>query len=66
LADANQVEAIGKPGETDVVRGDAQSGCAKPALAFFDRLPAFLKRRQVPPFASAADRPKPAPLSVEC
>jgi hypothetical protein len=63
--DPDQGEAFGEVGQTDVVGGIADSGGGKAPLAFFDRLPALVERREVPALAGRTDDPEPPLPRVE-
>ena len=64
-ADADQLESVAKPRETDVVGRHAHVGAAKGALALLDRLPTLLERREIPSPAVMSRRPTAVPTRVE-
>ncbi len=63
-SDAHELEPSAKAREPDVVGRHPQTRAAEETLAFVDRLPAFLERREIPPPAPRADHPQPSLLRV--
>jgi hypothetical protein len=64
-ADTDQLSALADLGEPDVVGGEALRRIVELLLAFLDRLPALVQRRQVPAPAALTDDPQPPLLLVE-
>src|SRR5262245_34154056 len=59
FSDAHELSAVTQLGEPDVVRGRAQTRIPIETLRLFDRLPALLERREVPPLALRTHDPQP-------
>ena len=65
LADPYEREAGPVSQERDVGRGLLDQRRLRKARAFVERLPSFLERTEIPPSASWAHSPQPAPREVE-
>src|SRR5215217_3942921 len=64
-SDPDEIEAVTSSGHADVVGGHAKARLTEQALAFFDRLPSLLERRQVPSLAFPAYDPQPSARGIE-
>src|SRR5215204_5390667 len=65
LTDANELRAVAKTSETDLIRRRAQPRASIQPLGVLDRLPPFLKWRQVPALACRTDDPQTSLRRVE-
>ena len=63
LADADQFEAFGVPGQADVLGGGADPRRAEEPFAGLDGLPALFEGREVPALTAAADHPEGRPFA---
>jgi hypothetical protein len=66
LADPNQLEPVGDSRQPDVVGRNAKARSPKEPFTLFDRFPALLERREIPPLAATAHDPQPTTRGVEC